>query len=128
MRRQLIQQKTNSHFVKVYITNLKNNTFLNINNIQGKTLKYLSLGMLKNKKERKNSSNRQQVIREATKYLKHNNIKQISLYIVGYKKKLFFTTKMLISYLYKNRIKVIRVGNITPIPYNGTKPKKIRRV
>lgn len=127
MLKKHIKNNLENTYIKMYCNYFKNNFFLILSNINGETIKYFSLGQLKTN-NKKNTYTEQEIIRQTIKFLLYLGIKQINLFINGHKKKLISNLEYLITQLFKNNIRIVKIQNITAIPYNGTKQKKIRRV
>lgn len=127
--RKIFKYQTQNNYLRVYIVNVKNNTFASIIDINGNTLINWSTGKLGIKGSRKKTSYAQeQIIRTTLTYLLASKSKQLILYFRGYKQKFLNNLQLLLSTLIKNNIKITKIKNITSTPYNGTKQKKKRRV
>lgn len=129
MRKKIYNNSTRVHFCKVYITSTKNNTFATIHAVQNDTRYHFSCGRLGIKGSKKKTGYAtHQVIRTLIKRLKEENTQQVILYVAGYKRKLSTALGILLVYFTKNNVRLLRIQNVQPIMYNGTRPSKMRRV
>ena len=117
------------HFSKIYITNTKNNTFATVYLVQKEVRYHFSCGKLGAKGSKKKTGYAtQQVVRAVIKKLKEENAQQVTLHLSGYKKKLSSAVAILLTYLTKNKVRLLRIQSTQPIAYNGTRSPKRRRV
>ena len=129
MRKKIYSSPIKVRFCKVYINSVKNNTFATVHLIQSDVRRHFSSGKLGAKGSKKKTSYAtQQIIRAIIKTLKEENAQQVILYISSYKRKLPGALGILLTYLTRNRIQLLRIQSIQPVTYNGTRPPKIRRV
>jgi len=110
---------------KIYIKSTFNNTFVTLTNIKGGTLKYFSAGKLKFKGSKRSTSYAaESVILQIAKYCLNSKIKIIQLYLNG-----IGSSRNLSIKLFKSlKIKIKSINEITPIPFNGCRLPKKRRI
>ncbi len=129
MKKKLYNGLARVRFCKVYITNTKNNTFATVHLVQNETRHHFSCGKLGTKGSKKKTGYAtQQVIRAVIKKLKEESAQQVTIHLSGYKKKLSSAMGILMTYLTKNKVQLLRIQSTQPIAYNGTKPPKKRRI
>lgn len=110
---------------KVFITATFNNTIVTITDMQGNTLCWGSSGTVGFKNARKSTpfaaiKATEAAIKKALDY----GLKEVEVYIKGPGSGRDASLRALRS----ARIKITMIADVTPIPHNGVRPKKKRRV
>jgi small subunit ribosomal protein S11 len=110
---------------KIFIKKTLNNTFITLTNIKGNTLIYYSSGKLGFKGAKRSTSHASEsIFQQIIKYCLSLGIKSVLLYFNG----LGYNLKTFVKPLSSNKIKIFSIINNTPIPYNGCRKPKVRRV
>ncbi len=117
-------------FVKVYVYTTFNNTIITVTNVLGNVIAWSSSGCCKFKGSRKNTPHAaslvaKKILEKLSLLLKNNLSKQLqsSVFVKGPG----FGAESVIRVL--STFFVIKdISNITGIPHNGCRPKKMRRV
>ena len=117
-------------FVKIYIYTTFNNTIITVTNASGNVVTWVSSGCCKFKGSRKStphaaSSVAKKTLEKLLLMLKNNVSKQIqsSIFVKGPGSGAESAIRVLNSFFI-----IKSISNITGIPHNGCRPKKMRRV
>lgn len=110
----------------IAILNIKttsNNTIINISDLLGNVLYILSAGNLGFKGSKKKTSfAAQKVVEKIILKLSTLNVKKVKIFLKGVSYNRDFILNNLSS------LKIISIYDLTPISYNGCRPKKKRRI
>jgi len=110
---------------RVYIRASYNNTFVSVTDLKGELIAWSSAGSLGFKGPKKATpfaaSKVVSVLMEKTKKL---GLKTVEVYVKG----IGGGRETAIRSLANNFIDIILIKDITPMPHNGPRPKKVRRV
>ena len=109
----------------LHIKSSFNNTLITGTDLKGKVLFVKSCGSLgfHGKKKRSTKFAIESTLEVAISKLKEYNFKKIMLHLNGFAKARF----TVINSFKKSNIKIAGIYDITPIPHNGCRPKKLRR-
>ncbi|MBI1866217.1 MAG: 30S ribosomal protein S11 [Candidatus Staskawiczbacteria bacterium] len=109
----------------IYISSSYNNTLITLTNVSGQVLAWKSAGSVGFKGTKKATSFAASRVSEAISNIcKKIGIEKISIFIKGIGAGRESAVRTLVS----QGLNVISIKDITPIPHNGCRPKKIRRV
>ncbi|XOD38941.1 MAG: 30S ribosomal protein S11 [Candidatus Carsonella ruddii] len=109
----------------IYINSTFNNTVSTLTDLNGNTIGWFSSGVLGFKGPKKNTSLASQSISEKISYLAlKKNIKIIDVYIKG----ISIGKETILRIINNCGIYIRSITDITPLPYNGCRKKKKRRV
>lgn len=118
------QLKIVSH-ARAYIQATFNNTIVSVTDQNGDVLGWASAGMTGFKGPKKSTPYAaQQVVRRVVEGLKDNNIKEVTVFVKG----IGGGREGAIRAFHANGIQVVSIKDLTPIPHNGCRPRKPRRV
>lgn len=109
----------------VHIQSTRNNTIITLTDLQGNTKFWTSTGNLGFKNSRKSTTYAAQAAAEllATKAL------NLGFYSIAVKiKGLGYGKESSVRALYKSKLVITKISEITPIPHNGCRAPKKRRV
>lgn len=109
----------------IYIKTTINNTFITLTDIKGKIKSMYSGGKLGYKGAKRSTTYAaESAILKISKDCLNQGVKKIQLFFngIGKPKKMFLKT------IKNNGIKILTLNDITPIPYNGCRLPKKRRV
>lgn len=110
---------------RVYIQATYNNTLVTFTDTTGNSLVQYSAGQAGFKGPKKSTPYAAGVIiQKATELLKEYGLREVSVYVKG----VGGGREAAIRALNANGINVLGIKDITPIPHNGCRPKKPRRV
>jgi small subunit ribosomal protein S11 len=112
----------------LYIRSTLRGFHINISNSDGKVLKMFSAGKLGYKKsQRYNQVSLLALVQEVLIFFKeiNSNTFKISIILKGFSSKRNRFVKLFINSFLKKRI--IAITDLTDLPYNGCRPKKLRR-
>ncbi len=110
---------------KIYISSSYNNTLITLTNAKGQVLAFKSAGSVGFKGTKKATSFAASRVAEAMSNIcKKIGIEKISIFIKGIGAGRESAVRTLIA----QGLNVVSIKDITPIPHNGCRPKKIRRV
>jgi len=110
---------------RAYIQATYNNTIVTITDPQGNTLAWASAGQLGFKGPKKATPYAASIIiRNVVEKVKNFGLKGVDVFVKG----VGTGRESAIRALSANNINVISIKDITPIPHNGCRPPKIRRV
>jgi small subunit ribosomal protein S11 len=101
-----------------------NNTIVTITDLAGNTVAWSSAGVLRFKGSRKSTPFAAQLVAEdaANKAIEHG-MKQVGVFVKGPG-----TGRESALRALANRLKITHIKDVTPIPHNGCRPPKRRRV
>ncbi|AFP84364.1 30S ribosomal protein S11 [Candidatus Carsonella ruddii] len=109
----------------IYISSTFNNTISTLTDIYGNTIVWYSSGILGYKGPKKSTSLAAQLISEKlTVSILKKNIKVVDVYIKG----LGLGKEITLRIINNSGILIRSITDITPIPHNGCRKKKRRRV
>ncbi|AFP83620.1 30S ribosomal protein S11 [Candidatus Carsonella ruddii] len=109
----------------IYLTSTFNNTISTLTTLKGKTISWLSSGVLGYKGAKKSTSLASQIISEKiSKIAIINKIKIVDIYLKG----IGFGKEIVLRIINNSGIFIRSITDITPIPHNGCRNKKKRRV
>lgn len=109
----------------IYLNSSFNNTISTLTDLKGNTLGWVSAGVLGFKGPKKSTSLASQIISEKISNLAINkNIKIVDIYIKG----LSIGKEIILRIINNCGIFIRSITDITPLPHNGCRKKKIRRV
>lgn len=110
---------------KVYVSSSYNNTLITLTNARGQVLAWKSAGSVGFKGAKKATSFAASRVAEAISNIcKKIGIEKISVLIRGVGAGRESAVRTLVA----QGLNVISIKDVTPIPHNGCRPKKIRRV
>jgi len=110
---------------KIYVTSSYNNTLITLTNTRGQVLAWKSAGSVGFKGAKKATSFAASRVAEAISNIcKKIGIEKISVLIKGVGAGRESAVRTLVA----QGLNVISIKDVTPIPHNGCRPKKIRRV
>nr|YP_009118081.1 ribosomal protein S11 [Malawimonas californiana]AJF22875.1 ribosomal protein S11 [Malawimonas californiana] len=124
-----IKFKTNKYIkykiFNIYIKTTLNNTFITLTDIKGQIKATCSGGKLGYKGSKRSTVYAtENILLKILKTCLNSGVKKVQLFFNGIGK----PKKMFIKLIRKNGIKIIALNDITPIPYNGCRLPKKRRV
>ncbi len=110
---------------KIFVSSSYNNTIITLTNLRGQVLAWKSAGAVGFKGTKKSTSFAASRVAETiANVCKKLGIEKISVYIKGIGAGRESSVRTLVS----QGLNVIAIKDITPIPHNGCRPKKVRRV
>ncbi len=110
---------------KAYIQATYNNTIITVTDLNGNALAWASAGMSGFKGPKKATPYAAtMVVKNLMEKLEVYGLKEVSVYVKG----IGGGRESAIRSLYSNGLNVISVSDVTPIPHNGCRPPKRRRV
>ena len=110
---------------RAYVQASFNNTIVSLADQNGDVLGWASAGMVGFKGPKKSTPYAaQQVVKKVVEAVKDHNIKEVSVFIKG----IGGGREGAIRAFHANGIQVMAINDITPIPHNGCRPRKPRRV
>ncbi len=110
---------------KVYVSSSYNNTIITLTNTRGQVLAWKSAGSVGFKGTKKSTSFAASKVAETIATIcKKIGVEKISVLISGIGAGRESSVRTLIS----QGLNVISIKDVTPIPHNGCRPRKIRRV
>ncbi len=110
---------------KIYVSSSYNNTLITLTNNRGQVLAWKSAGSVGFKGAKKATSFAASRVAEAISNIcKKIGIEKISVFIKGIGSGRESAVRTLVT----QGLNVISIKDVTPIPHNGCRPKKIRRV
>nr|YP_009237657.1 ribosomal protein S11 [Trachydiscus minutus]AML60668.1 ribosomal protein S11 [Trachydiscus minutus] len=109
----------------LYLKVSQNNTIISLTNLKGKVEITKSCGCLgfQGKKKRSTKFAIESTLFSVIKKVKELQWKRIAVYLNGFAKGRFY----ILNSLKKNNLKLGLVRDVTAIPHNGCRPKKLRR-
>lgn len=109
----------------LYVNSSLNNTLVTLTNLKGKVLLSKSCGSLgfKGKKKRTSKFAIKSTLDSIISVVKNYGSSRIILCLNGFAKARF----SVINLLKANRLKILGIRDITPIPHNGCRARKLRR-
>lgn len=110
---------------RAYIQATFNNTIVSLTDQNGDVLGWASAGMVGFKGPKKSTPfAAQQVVKQVVENVKDSGVKEVSVYVKG----IGGGREGAIRAFHANGINVLSIRDVTPIPHNGCRPKKRRRV
>jgi small subunit ribosomal protein S11 len=110
---------------KVYVASSYNNTLLTLTNSKGQVLAWKSAGSVGFKGAKKSTSFAASRVAEAIANIcKKIGIEKIEVFIKG----IGAGRESAVRSLVTQGLNVVLIKDVTPIPHNGCRPKKVRRV
>lgn len=110
---------------RVYINASYNNTLVTITDIQGNVLAWASAGSLGFKGPKKSTPYAASIIvKKVAEKAQPFNFKEANVFVKG----IGAGRDAAVRALFANGINVLSIKDITPIPHNGCRPPKLRRV
>ncbi len=123
-RKKKKELKQVSH-ARAYVQATFNNTIVSVTDQNGDVLGWASAGMVGFKGPKKSTPfAAQQVVKQVVENVEGHAIKEISVYVKG----IGGGRESAIRAFHANGINVLSIRDVTPIPHNGCRPKKRRRV
>jgi small subunit ribosomal protein S11 len=123
-KRKKKELKQVSH-ARAYVQATFNNTIVSVTDQNGDVLGWASAGMVGFKGPKKSTPfAAQQVVKRVVENVIEHGIKEISVYVKG----IGGGREGAIRAFHANGINVLSIRDVTPIPHNGCRPKKRRRV
>ena len=109
----------------IYLQSTRNNTICTLINCQGKTVSWNSAGSIGFKNTRKSTTYAAQAVAEkiAVKTLEKGFF-SVKVLVKG----LGYGKQSGVRALFKSGLKIVSIEEITPVSYNGSRPRKKRRV
>lgn len=110
---------------RAYVQASFNNTIVSIADQNGDVLGWASAGMVGFKGPKKSTPYAaQQVVKRVVESVKDHNIKEVSVFVKG----IGGGREGAIRAFHANGIQVMSINDVTPVPHNGCRPRKPRRV
>ncbi len=110
---------------KAYIKSTYNNTIVTLTNQQGEVISWANAGLCGFRGPKKATPYAAQIItRRAAEKAKEQGLKEVSVFVKG----VGTGRESAVRALNANGISVLSIKDITPIPHNGCRPRKPRRV
>ncbi|MDP2815246.1 MAG: 30S ribosomal protein S11, partial [Rectinemataceae bacterium] len=110
---------------RVYVQATYNNTIVTITDMQGNVISWSSAGKNGFKGPKKSTPYAAGVIaRAAVDRAKEYNLREVDVFLKG----VGSGRESAVRALHASGIEVLSIKDITPIPHNGPRPKKLRRV
>ncbi|OGH85269.1 MAG: 30S ribosomal protein S11 [Candidatus Magasanikbacteria bacterium RIFOXYB2_FULL_38_10] len=110
---------------RAYIHATYNNTIVTITDASGNALGWSSAGHMGFKGPKKATPYAaSMVVKELVEKIQPYNVKEVSVYVRG----IGAGRDGALRALYANNLSVTSIKDITPIPHNGCRPPKVRRV
>ncbi len=111
---------------KVYIKATYNNTIINITDLNGNSISWASAGMAGFKGPKKATSYASQIITKIAcmKAKEEYGLKEVSIFVKG----IGTGRESAVRSINANGLTVTSIKDVTPVPHNGCRPKKPRRV
>ena len=110
---------------KIYVSSSYNNTLITLTNARGQVLAWKSAGSVGFKGTKKATSFAASRVAEAISNIcKKIGIEKISILVKGVGAGRESATRTFVA----QGLNVVSIKDVTPIPHNGCRPKKIRRV
>lgn len=109
----------------IYLKASQNNTIVTLTNLKGKVQCVKSCGCLgfQGKKKRSTKFAIESSLLAVIQKAKESGWKKVAIYLNGFAKGRFY----ILNCLKKSQLKLSVIKDITPIPHNGCRPKKLRR-
>lgn len=110
---------------RVYIQATYNNTIVTITDFVGNVLSWSSAGKLGFRGPKKATPYAAGVIvKDAAEKVRDYGLKEVQVFVKG----VGMGREAAVRSLYANGLNVLSIKDITPIPHNGCRPPKVRRV
>lgn len=111
--------------LNIHIKCTLNNTIINVTDLKGDSLYTISSGYLDFKKTKRTAGYSAKICLEnALNKVKSFNPRYVNVYIKG----LGYGRNSILKELKNTELYIILIQDITPIPFNGCRPKKQRRI
>lgn len=118
-------KRKNVQKAKLYILSTQNNTHITITDFKGKTKASYSAGSLGFKNARKSTIYAANMVAEkAARTLQQLGFVFLNIYIKG----LGYAKEATVRHFKKYRISILKIEDNTPVPYNGCRVAKKRRI
>lgn len=125
IKKQPKKEKTNVLFAKIFVTATFNNTLASATDIEGNIIAWETTGSAGFKGTRKSTPFAATVtVKKLTDKLNTIGVKEVEIYIKGPGP----GRDAALRAIRASGLKMNMIADITPIPHNGTRPKKKRRV
>lgn len=109
----------------VHIQNSFNNTIVTVSDINGNVVSWASAGGLKFRGAKKSTPFASQTVaQEAVEKAMKFGLKEVSVYVKGPG----FGRESAVRAVAKSGLKISMIKDVTGIPHNGCRPRKIRRI
>lgn len=122
------KKKKNKYAVatgRIYIQATYNNTIVTVTDQSGNVLAWSSAGLMGFKGPKKATPYAAGlIVKDVAEKVKPHGLKEVSLYIKG----IGAGRDGAIRAVYANGLNILSIKDITPIPHNGCRPPKVRRV
>ena len=120
------KEKKNIPVGKAFIQATYNNTIITLTDMQGNVISWASSGAEGFKGSRKSTPFAAQTAAKtaATKAMDTAGLRTIEVYVKGPG----IGREAAIRSLYQNGLNITKIKDVTPVPHNGCRPKKRRRV
>ena len=119
------RERKNIQFGQVHIRATFNNTIVTITDMEGNAISWASAGELGFKGSRKSTAFAAQMAAEtAAKIAADNGMKSVEVYVKGPGQ----GRESAIRALQTQGLEITVIRDVTPVPHNGCRPPKIRRV
>ena len=110
---------------KIYVSSSYNNTLITLTNVRGQVLAWRSAGSVGFKGTKKATSFAASKVAEAISNIcKKIGVEKISVLIKG----IGAGRESAVRTLVAQGLNIVSIKDVTPIPHNGCRPKKVRRV
>lgn len=110
---------------RAYVQASFNNTIVSVTDQNGDVLGWASAGMVGFKGPKKSTPYAaQQVVKRVVESIKDSNVKEVSVFVKG----IGGGREGAIRAFHANGIQVMAINDVTPLPHNGCRPRKPRRV
>ena len=119
-RKKILVKKGQAHITATY-----NNTIVTLTDQNGNVLTWSSAGLMGFKGPKKSTPYAAEVIsRDAATKVKNYGLEEIDVFVKG----VGSGRDSAIRSLYANGLNILSIKDVTPIPHNGCRPRKPRRV
>ena len=110
---------------RVYIRSTYNNTLVTVTDINGNAIAWSSSGVMGFRgPKRATPYAATQVVRDVVEKVRPTGLKQVDVFVKGIGSGRDAAVRALVA----NGIKLASISDVTPIPHNGCRPRKARRV
>lgn len=109
----------------VYIKSTYNNTIVTITDLNGNAIAWSSSGVMGfTGPKRATPYAATQVVRDVVEKVRPTGLRQVDVFVKGIGSGQEAAVRALVA----NGLKLASISDVTPVPHNGTRPKKARRV
>ncbi|MBL7141644.1 30S ribosomal protein S11 [Patescibacteria group bacterium] len=110
---------------RAYIKATYNNTIVTLTDLGGNVLAWSSAGRLGFRGPKKSTPYAASVIvRDVAERVKEAGLKEVQVFVKG----VGMGREAAVRSLYANGFNILSIKDITPLPHNGCRPRKVRRV